>query len=53
MTDIALRLKGYSYNGMVSFDDVAIHKLPIDNDEKLTGNETGDGDTGSWSDWDS
>lgn len=38
---------------MVSFDDVAIHKLPIDNDEKLTGNETGDGDTGSWSDWDS
>lgn len=36
---------------MVSFDDVVIRKLPFDNDEKLTGNETGDGETGNWDDW--
>ena len=38
---------------MISFDDVAIHKLPMDSGGKLTGEETGDGDIGNWDDWNS
>ena len=38
---------------MISFDDVAIYKLPMDSGGKLTGEETGDGDIGNWDDWNS